>query len=403
MKLRCNTVLRTYRINGEEIDSLELKILLITKGINIPSDEVYERFGNTRRLSSLMDPGACNCLLLPDNTVVHIWNAGPRSPFTLGIAENCNVYLACDGRFVTEVYFPTKTQFYEQYTSRGIPFSRIAVLQGLDVLSFPYLWPCEYARSGFSCQFCYTGAYTEELAREGKPESLFPTPQDVAEVVNYAVNAEKLASYIQITGGSTMDPRAECHLVADMLRAIDDLAGLDNISGEVLVYSSPPPDPAIVDEVFLAGADRVACDMEIWDEELFKRICPGKARFAGCGRQLNALLHIAEKHGCNKACSAFVIGLEPVESFLSGAEYLASRGIVPLPSIWMPQGKAVLGVTEAPGLPYYRQVRDGLAEIYERHQCEPPGSTGFNVCLCRDTWNNRNEILGRKKYCTEGT
>ena len=49
-------MLRTYRINGEEIDSLELKILLITKGINIPSDEVYERFSNTHRLSSFMDP-----------------------------------------------------------------------------------------------------------------------------------------------------------------------------------------------------------------------------------------------------------------------------------------------------------------------------------------------------------
>ncbi|HEY4712297.1 MAG TPA: radical SAM protein [Dehalococcoidia bacterium] len=288
-------MLSTYRINGEEIDSLELKILLITKGINIPSDEVYERFGNTHRLSSFRDPGACNCLLLPDNTVVHIWNAGPRSPFTVGIAESGNAYLAYKGRFVTEVGFPQKTQFYEQYTSRGIPFGMIAVLQGLDVLSFPYLWPCEYAKSGFPCQFCYTGAYTEGLAREGKLEFLSPTPQDVAEVVNYAVNIEKLASYIQITGGSTMTPRAECHLVCDMLRAIDDLAGLDNIAGEVLVYTSPPSDPVIVEKVFRAGADRVACDMEIWDEELFQHICPGKARFAGRERQLDVLVHIARK------------------------------------------------------------------------------------------------------------
>jgi hypothetical protein len=314
-----------------------------------------------------MDPGTCNCLLLPDNTVVHIWNAGPRSPFTMSIVESGSVYLAYDGRFVTEVSFPPKTQFYEQYTSKGIPFSMIAVLQGLDVLSFPYLWPFEYARSGFSCQFCYTGAYMEELAREEKLESLFPTPQYVAEVVNYAVSTEKLASYVQITGGSTMDPRAECHLASAMLRAIDDLAGLDSISGEVLVYTSPPSGPMIVDEVFVAGADRVACDMEIWDEELFNRIYIGKTRFAGRERQLNALFHIAERHGRNKACSAFVIGLESAESFLSGAEYLASHGVVPLPSIWMLQGRAVLGVTEAPGLPYDRQIRDGLAEICERH------------------------------------
>ena len=110
-------MLCTCRLNGEEIDSLELKILLITKGINIPSDEVYERFSRTHRLSSFMDPRACNCLLLPDNTVAHIWNAGPRSPFTIGIAEGGDAYLAYDGRFVMEVDFPPKTQFYEQYPS----------------------------------------------------------------------------------------------------------------------------------------------------------------------------------------------------------------------------------------------------------------------------------------------
>jgi hypothetical protein len=49
------------------------------------------------------------------------------------------------------------------------------------------------------------------------------------------------------------------------------------------------------------------------------------------------------------------------------------------------------------------QVQYFLAKIYERYQCELLVSTGFNVCLCRDTWNNRNEILLRKKRCTEGT
>jgi hypothetical protein len=49
------------------------------------------------------------------------------------------------------------------------------------------------------------------------------------------------------------------------------------------------------------------------------------------------------------------------------------------------------------------QVQEVLAKIYERYQCELLGSTGFNVCPCRDTWNNRNEILRRKKRCTEGT
>lgn len=386
-------MLHRYILNGEEIDSIDLKVLLVTKGINIPSDEIFKRFGETNRLSSFKDPQSCNCLLLPDNTVVHITDIGPQSPFSMAIDEDGVVSIEYEGEFVTEVQFPPQTEFYEQHTSNGIPFKDMAVLQGLDVLSFPYLWPCEFAQAGYACQFCHKGGYTEELFREKQPESPFPTPRDVAEVVNYAVNTEDLASFVQITGGSTINPRAECHLITEMLNAIDEVAGLRNISDEILVYTTPPDEPHDIDKVFEKGADRVACDIEVWNEELFKQICPGKDRFIGRERQLKTLLHISEKYGRNKACSAFVVGLEPVESFLSGAEYLASHGIVPIASIWIPHGRPVLGLDQAPGLSYYRQLRDGLAMIYDKYECEPPGRIGFNVCLCRDAWNHKAEIL----------
>jgi hypothetical protein len=42
---------------------------------------------------------------------------------------------------------------------------------------------------------------------------------------------------------------------------------------------------------------------------------------------------------------------------------------------------------------FVRKIKRGLAEIYEKYRCEPPGVAGFNVCLCRDTWNSRAELL----------
>ena len=63
---------QTYRLNGEEIDSMELKTILITRGMNVPSNEIHEHFANTRRVLPFSDPMACNCLLLPDNTIAHI-------------------------------------------------------------------------------------------------------------------------------------------------------------------------------------------------------------------------------------------------------------------------------------------------------------------------------------------
>ncbi len=386
--------MQKFRIRGEDIDVLELKVLLISNGINVPSPVIYEQLGETHRLSP--DPLECSCLLLPGNVVVHLAAVGPQSPFDLRLGDNGRACLIYRDEFVTEVGFPPATRFYQQHTSSGRPFLGMGVLQGLDVLSFAYLWSCEYAQAGLACQFCHTGGHTEQLHRSGQAEPSFPTPQDVAEVVEYAVNTEKVARYIQITGGSTMNPQAECHLVAAMLHAIDATTGCDKIPGEILIYTTPPSDPVGVDDLFAAGADRVAGDIEVWDETLASRICPGKSRLTGRQRHLDTLQHIARKFGPNKACSSFVVGVEPLESFFAGAEYLARQGIVPILSIWMPHGRPVLGQTEAPGLDYYRRVRDRVSDLYEKYDIEPPGGAGFHVCLCRDLWNHRAEIRGEK-------
>jgi len=383
-------MLYAYRLNGEEIDSLELKVLLITRGVNV-SAEVYEKWGGSHRISQ--NPLECSCLILPDSVVVHLMDVGHQSHFCLRIAPNGNASLSYEGIPVTDVSFPPKTDFYRRHTSAGRPFLGTAVLQGLDVLSFPYLWSCVHARGGQACQFCHCGGFSRQLARSGNPEPPFPTAQDVADVVTYALKTEKLARYIQITGGSLATPEAECHLATEMLLAIYGISGFKELPSEISVFTSPPSDPALIDQLFEAGADRVACAVEIWDEDLAERICPGKAKSGTREQLLNTLQHIADKYGPNKACSGFVVGLEPLESFLAGAEFLACRGIVPIVSIWMPHGRPVLGMSKAPGLDYYRHVRDGIAEIFYKYKIHPPGGTGFNVCLCRDAWNHCNDIL----------
>lgn len=397
MKSRVKLMLGRYEFDGMEVNSVELKVLLVTQGMNVPREELYGSLGNGSRISSPDDPFACDCFLLPDETIVHMVDVGSRSPFSIGLSDG-EPFISYKGEVITDIRFPPRSEFSHQVTSSGRPFKTMAVMQGLDVLSFHYLWPCEYAKNGHPCQFCNPGGFTQQMAMAGQPEPPFPTPQDVGEVVNYAVNEEGVASYVQITGGSTMNPQAECHQVSEMLDRIDDLAGMENIKGEVLVYTSPPANPSDIDMVFDAGADRVACDIEVWDLELAKLITPGKIKFAGRDRQLATLDHIAESYGANKACSAFVVGVEPAEKFLEGARYLAERGIVPIASIWLPHGKPVLGQTEAPGLEFYHKVICGLAGIYEEYGVEPPGNAGFNVCLCRDAWKHKGEISKRK--CT---
>ena len=122
--------------------------------------------------------------------------------------------------------------------------------------------------------------------------------------------------------------------LAVLLGAVERTLGLKNIPGEICVYTSAPREPAAVDQVFAAGIGRVAYDLSVWDVSIFEEACPGIAKHVGREQPLPALMYAAERHGPNKVCSAFVVGLEPVESLLlASARYVAELGIVPLFSI----------------------------------------------------------------------
>jgi len=108
-----------------------------------------------------------------------------------------------------------------------------------------------------------------------------PSPEDVAEAVEYCVRKENIRD-VQLTGGSEVDAgRGELPLATEILTTIERRVGLDSIAGEIYLYTSAPKDPAAVDEVFAAGADRVAYDLNIWDEQIFEQVCPGIARHIG--------------------------------------------------------------------------------------------------------------------------
>ena len=88
---------------------------------------------------------------------------------------------------------------------------------------------------------------------------------------------------------------------ARLLEVIDRRVGLDRIESEVVCYVTAPKDPALVDQIFAAGADRVAHDLQVWDRSLHARLAPGHARHIGRDGQLRALEHIADKFGPNRA------------------------------------------------------------------------------------------------------
>jgi hypothetical protein len=369
-----------------EVDAIELKCLLISKGVKVDS-EIYRKFGNDFRINP--SPLTCNSMKLSDGTNVQLTDVESATPFQLKITDD-KPALYCDGEFVCYVTFYDKSDFYRQTTSSGLPFTGNAVLQGCDFISFQYLWHCEYATAGKPCQYCFSGAYSEALSIAKKPQPDAVMPSDVSEIVRYAVENDNVNS-VQITGGSTFSGKREYRHIVRYLNAVATCGA--ELPGEILLYITPPDDFAYIDEYFSLGADRIACSIEVWDVERAKIITPGKILFTTRERHLNALTYIAGKFGTNKAFSNFIIGLESVETLTEGAKWLAERGIIPSASVWMSMGRPVMGSAETPDIEYFRHVKDMLADLYSRYKLSPAGGHGLNVCIEKDIFRLINNNI----------
>lgn len=393
-----------YKFGNEHVDSVELKCLVVSRGLKIDGD-VYKKYSGVNRLYK--NALTCNSFKLPDGTIVMATDLGfhlstvssmfswdnlklmrymqdMKTDFRLSL-DGEEVVLKWKNEIVTPVELMPPTDFYSQKTSSGLPFAGNAVLQGCDWVAFQCLWPCEYAIAGKPCQYCFSGGQYEALARKNKSMPKIPSPEDTAEMVNYAADHAGVNS-VQITGGSTFEAKDEERHITAYMEAIESRVGREKLTGEILLYITPPKEHAVIDRYFALGADRIACSLEVWDDRLAAEITPGKALYTTKGRHLDALEYIAEKYGPGKSFSNFIIGLEPIESLKQGAAYLAERGIIPSASVWMPFGKPVRGTMKPPELEYYRQAIDLLGELYSKYNLEPAGGCGLNVCIERDIW-----------------
>ena len=393
--------MNTYKIKELRMDSVELKCMLVSRGVKVDKG-VYKQAKNTARLN--INPLCCNCILLSDGTVVQLtdtqfhlqylsgilsWDnlkllrhvKDLATPFSLRM-QNGQTVLFYEDEEVDVVTFPPVSHFYKQKTASGRPFVGNAVLQGLDWVAFQCLWPCEFAGSGKACQFCFSGGDFDNLAKKGKPLPRAVPAADVKEIISYAFEYDKVSG-IQITGGSTYDGKSEAEHIAAYLDVIKDL----QMPGELLLYITPPTDRVIADQYFELGASRIACSLEVWDMDRAGKITPGKINLVGREKYLQMLEYIAEKFGSGKAFSNFIIGIEDFATLAEGATWLAQRGILPAASVWMPMGRPVMGSMKAPPLDYYKRVKELFAELYVKHELEPPKSKGLNVCVERDIWN----------------
>ena len=261
-----------------------------------------------------------------------------------------------DGLLVGEVSFPARPRFYDLTTEDGIPFSKIAVLHGRDVLATTVLQSCvRYQSPTKTCQFCAIG---QSLAAGRTIER--KTPAQLAQVAKAAVQLDGVKHMVMTTGTPPGKDRGAA-ILADSAAAVKAAVDLP-----IQAQCEPPDDDSWFGRLKDAGVDSLGMHLEAVTPAVRARIMPGKAQVP-ITRYLAAFQAAIPVFGRGQVSTYILAGLgDTREAILEMAERLIGLGVYPFVVPFVPISGTKLENHAAPSAAFMHEILQPLAAMLTR-------------------------------------
>ena len=293
--------------------------------------------------------------LLPDGTVVQ-FRMNSASPFCVR-ADNGSRRLFHGERDLCNVKCIKRPAFYDGEVGGNNKMVQIGQIGGEDCLFFCYQNYCSHFAQGRQCLFCNLVSTSRTYGTVLKKKDA----EAIGEVAG-AAWAEGMVKHVLLTGGCFAHEK-EVSVVEDILASIRKHRGADRIPGTIL------PSPAKGDDIKRyhdTGIQAIGYSMEIWDEGLYRAICPGKAETTSHTQFLEAIESAVAVFGKGNVYGVFVMGLEPKDTFLDGVKTLTGMGANVVPFVWSPNPGSRLAGHRAPSAKWYAEVvREAAALVLD--------------------------------------
>ncbi|MBP5607668.1 MAG: radical SAM protein [Lachnospiraceae bacterium] len=296
--------------------------------------------------------------------IIYPFHYDPRSSINIRY-EDEQFLLYRDSKLLFPIKFGLRPKFYSLKTSDGTLMSTVAMYSynPLDggFVNIAYSNECSLKALGLDCLFCNANATKDTYA--DKEHISWKNPRQIGETVKAAIDLDDL-QHVNITGGFVPE-RREVDYYVDVAEAIQEETGLEDFHGNAVIGA--PADLSIIDKYKEAGYTYISTNLEVWDENFFKVICPGKHKECG-GREnwLRSLEYEAEVFGRGHVRSSFVAGIEPKARTLEGIEYLAEKGIIGTCGIWCPNPGSKLEGHRTPTPEWHWDLHQKTYTIYKK-------------------------------------
>jgi hypothetical protein len=300
-----------------------LKLELSARGIRL-SEELREGKDLKAAFLARAGIGGGIDIILPDDVWV---NAPIREAFTkdspyLLLKENGNFYIERGGERVEVGVIPPPA-FYEKKTSEGTPFAQVGTVHG-GYLTVTPIATCDFFPKSESCKFCSANFIMGPVGKTAL------SVREVIEIVHEAFE-EGIAEFVQLSIGFL---EGEGHGIASLEPYIKAIKR--NFDTLLAVEAHPPDKDSWIDRTYAMGVDSIAYHLDIYDPDIFSKVCPGKARHIGRERYLDALQYASSIFPSGTVTSNLIVGLEPIERTIEGVNHLTRMGVVPLLPIFKP-------------------------------------------------------------------
>jgi len=306
------------------------------------------------------------------------------SPYLIDVVDG-EVWITSDGgEKIGRVSFPPVPKYYSKTFEDGTHYAEIVPVVGWGTRAFcTILRNCALWNFDLQCKFCDLNANYQALKKQGRSYTLKKSVDKVVEAMK-AIFLDKPADEPNrycfiLTGGSIMSGKgeyADVKFYTAYVKAIKEAIG----NRWICHFQAAALDKEGLKRIKDAGVDCYHPNLEVWDERLFKTLCPGKEKFIGREEWIKRTIDAVSVFGEGWVTPAIVAGVEmckpygfenvddAVKSTTEGLDFLMSHGVLPRVDHWCIEPLSALKDSPLLPLKYFVELDRAWYNLWEKHK-----------------------------------
>ncbi len=318
-------------------------------------------------------------IVFPQGTICDFrWN--PNSQYWIRKNEGV-IYLEKNGKFLCPIEFVERPAYYDKKTSSGTLMKTVGTMRGKHGLVSCTPLFCSNWNDAKQCKFCNMNTGMDIVENKAVSSK---SADEVGEVAA-AMQAEGIDFHLVTSAGQPPGGKSTVGEHVKLLEAIKRHTGLEKIPGTENL--SPPDNLDELETLAATGIQNVFMNLEVWNEDLFKYLCPGKVKRYGRQHYIDALVRSVKYFGRGSSWSGMVAGLEDKKSLLEGVKIMGDQGVAMLMQPWVPMVASDFEGHRSPEAAWHVDLQNKVLDIYE--DCLPEVSSenaywtqfGCGACL----------------------